>query len=59
MAVLHRNICILTIAGVLIAGCTGGSLKTDHTLAQEGVKSYLATNSSLESGIAYAISGIG
>jgi hypothetical protein len=39
MAVLHRNICILTIAGVLIAGCTGGSLKTNHTLAKERVQS--------------------
>ena len=39
MAVLHRNICILTIADVLIAGCTGESLKTNHTLAKERVQS--------------------
>ena len=39
MAVLHRKIYILTISGVLIAGCTGGSLKTDHTLAKERVQS--------------------
>lgn len=39
MAVLHRNICILTIAGVLIAGCTGGCLKTNHRLAKERVQS--------------------
>ena len=39
MAVLHRNICILTIAGVTIAGCTGGSLKTNHTLSKERLQS--------------------
>jgi hypothetical protein len=55
MAVLPRNICIVAIASVLIAGCTGGSLKSDHTLAQERVQSYLAANSSLEPAIARAI----
>jgi hypothetical protein len=55
MAVFSRNICIVGIASILIAGCSGGSLKTDHTLAQERVQSYLAANPSLDPAIARAI----
>jgi hypothetical protein len=55
MAIFPRKIFIVAIASVLIAGCTGGSLKTDHTLAQERVQSYLAANSSLKPAIVRAI----
>ena len=59
MAVLPRNICIVAVASVLIAGCAGGSLKSDHTVAQERVQSYLAANSSLKPAIARAIGRMG
>jgi len=55
MAIFPRNICIMAIVGVLVASCSGESLKTDHTLAQERVQSYLAANSSLDPAIARAI----
>jgi len=55
MALSARRIGTILIFGALLSGCAGGSLKTDHTIAQERVQAYLAANPSLDPAIASAI----
>ncbi len=50
-----RNIGTIAVAGILIAGCSGADFKTDHTIAHDRVKSYLAANPMLKPAITEAI----
>ena len=50
-----KTIVAIAAMSALAAGCTGANLKTDYTLAQERVNSYLAANPNLSAPVAQAI----